>query len=389
MTSSISTSETKRNLAKFLWVQDVHFGVPGLPLNAVTQAFMYVYSVAKRKGIKSVVFGGDTTDRELPLWSQGALEFIKFTHWLVEDAYENDIEIIGFEGTPSHDRKQFVLFEKAKETMGNDVKLLYVSKLSIIELENFGNVLIVPDEWRSKATDTYDEVLVLLKEKGLDKVDWCFMHGTFKHQVPSFAQHRLDLHDPDDYCAIVEKGIFIGHEHAYSEYKKIHCAGSLERWSFGQEAEKGAFYVEELPNGSVFVEFIRNPFAQVYVDVIVEGLNSNEILNKIKKLGLNLNEEISIRLTTTHGIEVVNEFIEKYKFIYDKVKWKSKDLSKKGSKPVTLVEDTDLVFSNINLDHESIETFMLKRLTDKHPDKADQLRCLFKDVLTDFRGQNG
>ena len=246
-----------------------------------------------------------------------------------------------------------------------------------------------PDEWRTKAVDTYNEVLVLLKEKGLEKVDWAFMHGCFKYQMPNFLQHRLDLHDEEDYCKIVNKGIFIGHHHNFSEYKKIHCAGSLERWSFGQENEKGAFFVEELMNGEIYVEFIRNPCAQVYMDVIVDGLTSNEILSKIKKFDVDLHSPINIRLTTTSGIEVVNEFIDKYKYIYTEVKWKSKDLSKKGIKPVTQLVDDQLVFSKINLDFDTLETLMLNRLAEKYPEKISKLTYLFKDMLTDFRGKHG
>ena len=389
MTSLTSVSESKRERVSFLWVQDVHFGANGLPFNAVTQSFMYVYNVAKRKGIKAVVFGGDTTDRELPLWTDGAVEYIHFIDWLLKDAYVNGIEILGIEGTPSHDYKQFMLFEEIKASQKLETKLLYVSKLTIINLPMFGNVLIVPDEWRTKAVDTYNEVLVLLKEKGLEKVDWAFMHGCFKYQMPTFLQHRLDLHDEEDYCKIVNKGIFIGHHHNFSEYKKIHCAGSLERWSFGQESEKGAFFVEELMNGETYVEFIRNPCAQVYMDVIVDGLTSNEILSKIKKFDVDLHSPINIRLTTTSGIEVVNEFIDKYKYIYTEVKWKSKDLSKKGIKPVTQLVDDQLVFSKINLDFDTLETLMLNRLAEKYPEKISKLTYLFKDMLTDFRGKHG
>lgn len=350
---------------------------------------MYVYGVAKRKGIKGVVFGGDLTECELPIWTDGAIELIHFMDWLLEDAYKNDIEIFGIEGTPSHDRKQFMLFEEIKASRKLKTKLLYVSKLAIVQLPMFGNVLVVPDEWRTKASDTYEEIQVLLREKGLEKVDWAFMHGMFKYQMPTFLQHRLDLHDEEDFCKIVDKGIFIGHNHHFSEYKKIHCAGSLERWTFGQEHEKGAFLVEELMNGETYVEFIRNPYAQVYKDVIVDGLTSNEILNKIKQLDLDLHTPINIRLTTTSGIEVVNQFIEKYKYIYTEVKWRSKDLSKSKTKPVTSTLDMGMTFSKVNLDTDALETLMLKRIVDKYPDRRFNLTHLFKDVLSDFRGKDG
>ena len=99
---------------KWLWTQDIHFGVTSIPVGGVTESFKAVYEAGKRRGIKKLVIGGDITDKALDLTNDYGPEFITFAIWLIKDAEENDIEIIIIEGTPSHDWKQARLFERLK-----------------------------------------------------------------------------------------------------------------------------------------------------------------------------------------------------------------------------------------------------------------------------------
>ncbi len=367
---------------KWLWVQDVHFGVTSVPIGAITASFKCVYEAAKRRGISKVVFGGDVTDRPLSLVNDYASEYMQFIIWLLKDAFENDIEIIIIEGTPSHDWKQARLFEQMKKELGIDVKLVYITKLTIIHLEDFGNVLVVPDQWRPLASTTYNEVLTLLKEKELEQVDYAFMHGSFNYQVPKFLRSRLDLHDEDAYCKLVKKGIFIGHEHSYSTYKNIYCAGSLERTKHGQEEEKGAFFVEERLTGKLHVEFLRNSKAQVFKDVLVDGLTSDEILSKIEDMGINLEQPANIRLVVMRDVQVVSEFIKKYKLLYPEIKWSLKNVSSGNEKNEDFqLEQADIEFQQINLDRSAITSFLMKRIEEKYPEKVSQIKSLLEETI--------
>ena len=367
---------------KWLWVQDVHFGVTSVPIGAITASFKCVYDAAKRRGISKVVFGGDVTDRPLSLVNDYASEYMQFIIWLLKDAFENDIEIIIIEGTPSHDWKQARLFEQMKKELGIDVKLVYITKLTIIHLEDFGNVLVVPDQWRPLASTTYNEVLTLLKEKELEQVDYAFMHGSFNYQVPKFLRSRLDLHDEDAYCKLVKKGIFIGHEHSYSTYKNIYCAGSLERTKHGQEEEKGAFFVEERLTGKLHVEFLRNSKAQVFKDVLVDGLTSDEILSKIEDMGINLEQPANIRLVVMRDVQVVSEFIKKYKLLYPEIKWSLKNVSSGNEKNEDFqLEQADIEFQQINLDRSAITSFLMKRIEEKYPEKVSQIKFLLEETI--------
>ena len=367
---------------KWLWVQDVHFGVTSVPIGAITASFKCVYEAAKRRGISKVVFGGDVTDRPLSLVNDYASEYMQFIIWLLKDAFENDIEIIIIEGTPSHDWKQARLFEQMKKELGIDVKLVYITKLTIIHLEDFGNVLVVPDQWRPLASTTYNEVLTLLKEKELEQVDYAFMHGSFNYQVPKFLRSRLDLHDEDAYFKLVKKGIFIGHEHSYSTYKNIYCAGSLERTKHGQEEEKGAFFVEERLTGKLHVEFLRNSKAQVFKDVLVDGLTSDEILSKIEDMGINLEQPANIRLVVMRDVQVVSEFIKKYKLLYPEIKWSLKNVSSGNEKNEDFqLEQADIEFQQINLDRSAITSFLMKRIEEKYPEKVSQIKSLLEETI--------
>ena len=365
---------------KWLWVQDVHFGVPSIPVGAVTNSFKMVYEAAKRRGIKKLVIGGDLTDRPLELTNDYGSEFVQFGIWLLNDAEENDIEIIIIEGTPSHDWKQARIFERIKDSIGSKAKLVYISNLSIVYLDGFGNVLIVPDQWRSSTETTLLEVKTLLREKNLEQVDWAFMHGSFDYQVPEFLRRRLDLHKSDEYNRIVKKGIFIGHEHTRSSHQKIQCAGSLERTKHGQEEEKGGLFVEELVTGKIHIEFIRNSKAQIFKDIFVDDLTPEQILTGIEKQGIDLYQFANIRLVATTDIDVVNEFVKKYKLIYPEIKWSVKNMSTK-EETQTLSEVEMIEFSKVNLDTNTIKELLIGRLSDKYPDRLHSLKLTLDNTL--------
>lgn len=365
---------------KWLWVQDVHFGVPSVPVGAVSQSFKMVYEAAKRRGIRKLVIGGDLTDRPLELTNDYGSEFVQFVIWLLNDAEQNDIEIIVIEGTPSHDWKQARILEQLRESINSKAKLVYISVLSIVNLDGFGNVLIVPDQWRSSTETTLLEVKTLLREKNLEQVDWAFMHGSFDYQVPVFLRSRLDLHKSDEYLKIVKKGIFIGHEHTRSSHFKINCAGSLERTKHGQEEEKGGLYIEELVNGKVHVEFIRNSKAQIFKDILVDDLTPEQILSKIEKEGVNLEQFANIRLVATKDADVHNEFIKKYKQVYPEVKWSFKNMSSKEESQ-TLTEVELIEFSKVNLDTNTIKELLISRLADKFPDRLHSLKMVLDNTL--------
>ena len=364
---------------KWLWVQDIHFGVPSIPVGGITESFKAVYEAGKRRGIKKLVIGGDITDKALDLTNDYGPEFITFAIWLIKDAEENGIEIIIIEGTPSHDWKQARIFEKLKESLNSDVKLIYISTLSILYLEDFGNVLVVPDQWRASTSTTLMEVKTLLREKNLEQVDWAFMHGSFDYQVAEFLRKRLDLHDSDEYNQIVKKGIFVGHEHTRSSYQKIQCAGSIERTKHGQEEEKGGLFVEELPTGKIHIEFIRNNKAKVFKDILTDDLNPDVIFRKIDELKIDLNKFANIRLVATKDIEMVNEFIKKNKLIYPEIKWSVKNLSVKNQD--NLVELETIEFAKVNLDVGAIKDLLVSRLTKKHPDRLAGLKNVLDNTI--------
>ena len=367
---------------KWLWVQDVHFGVPTVPVGGITESFKYVYEEAKRKGIKTVVFGGDITDRPLSISDPYGPEYVEFVVWLLNDAQKNDIAIIIIEGTKSHDWGQGSLFESIKRESNIDVDLLYVDKLSIVTVNGFGNVLIVPDQWRTDASVTFNEVKQLLKEKGLEKVHYAFMHGSFRYQVPKFLRNRVELHDEEAYCSVVEKAILIGHEHSYSKYKIINCAGSLDRHKHGQEEEKGGFFGEQLANGNVLIEFIRNAKSQIFKDVPVDETTSDGILKAIRSYKIDLGQPCNIRLIALKDVQVVSEFIKKYKYEYPMVKWSVKNMTT-NERPVDefKLEDVDLTFNKVILETETLTNILKRRIEAKYPERCLDINSLLDEVI--------
>ena len=121
--------------------------------------------------------------------------------------------------------------------------------------------------------------------------------------------------------------------------------------------------------------------------MVVDGLDAQEILDKFFELGIDLEEPSHVRLVSTTGLTVINEFIKRYEVIYDTVKWSSKDLSKKGSsQTVAEIGETELSFSKINLDITTISTLLSDRIRSKHgEEKAKDLEVILNEVVEEVR----
>ena len=135
-------------------------------------------------------------------------------------------------------------------------------------------------------------------------------------------------------------------------------------------------------SGSLHVEFLRNSKAQIFKDVFVDGLTSDEILSRIEDMGVDLEQPANIRLVAMQDAQVVAEFIKKYKLIYSEIKWSLKNLSSPSEKTDDFqLEQANIEFQKINLDVGTITSLLMRRIEDKYPDKSSQIEVLFNETI--------
>ena len=190
------------------------------------------------------------------------------------------------EGTPYHDRNQPRYFERQKELCNINVDLRYFDKLDIEFIPSLNiHVLYVPDKWHEDTTETLREVKALLKERGLDKVDFALMHGAFSYQLPFIADEPT--HDEEEYLALVRYLIFIGHVHISMVNGRIIPSGSFDRLAHGEEGPKGFHTADvNLITGNFELKFHENRNAKVYKTKTISGDDLEVFWRDVNELAL-------------------------------------------------------------------------------------------------------
>lgn len=231
------------------------------------------------ESIDLFLIAGDFFDRLLSLPME---EVHLIGDWIVaflEKCRRHNVMVRIEEGTPSHDWKQSRLFHEKNKHMGSPVDLKYVDCLSIEYIEKFDvTILYVPDEWNDEADETWKQVSDLMRQMGLEKVDFACMHGCFQYQLPIVS---AAAHNEERYLSIVREVIFIGHHHHHTRYERIFAQGSFDRLSHGDEAPKG-FGLYTVDGDKRSLEFVENPHAKIYKTINMVGLSIVEVVKALE-----------------------------------------------------------------------------------------------------------
>jgi len=263
-------------------ISDIHLGHPDNPAVRIIQNLKRAFSNAADLAELDIIFiAGDVFDRLLSLPDDAVHEIDFWITHLLRLCKKHDIILRVLEGTPSHDWKQSKRFVKINELsrIGADVK--HVTELSVEYIERHGiNVLYVPDELPGGPNKTFESVISLLEEKGLQKVDYAIMHGQFAYQAVGNEQHLN--HIEDNYLSIVKEYIFVGHIHTFSTYDRIIAQGSFDRLRQGQEEAKGYVRATIRP-GFRSAKFIENVGAMRFVTIDCSDMDVDEALEHIRE----------------------------------------------------------------------------------------------------------
>lgn len=332
--------------------------------------------------VNALFIAGDFFDKILDLSFEWLEEVDLFIAKLLESCTDKGVMLRVLEGTPSHDMRQPERFVTIHKILNERCDFKYIDKLCIEWEEAIGaNVLYVPDEWRDKANDTFNEFKQALAERNLTSVDIAVMHGMFKHQVPNGIPVNDSYHNEPDYMDLVDEVIFIGHNHSHSVWGgKIVSQGSTDRLAHGEEEPKGFViaHINAGRNNDIF--FIENKQAQTYKTVQLYGLTAEEATAKVDKACLGLREDSRVRLEAEPGspvFQAVAEFTSKWSGIhFDKL---SKD---KDSGEITLaVASNEFThYKPIEITRQNVVGLLSKRLSDKRGFTDEQLAFMTNEV---------
>jgi DNA repair exonuclease SbcCD nuclease subunit len=277
-------------------VSDVHLGHHQNPASRITRNLRKAFADDAAMAILDIIFiAGDLFDRQLTFAHEDVPAIERWMTSFLRLAVKHDVVLRVVEGTPRHDWKQSLKLIQLNEDHQIGANIRYIPSLEIEyipEIER--HVLYIPDQF----TDSTDKTLAMVKDaiaaKGLKKVDLAIMHGHFDVQVPDIPD--IPKHSSEEYLALVEELIFIGHDHHHTVHGRIIAQGSFDRLAHGEEEPKGHVRATLHGDGNYEAKFVPNENALQFVSIDCQGLSAEESILKIRPIANSLPDESHVRL---------------------------------------------------------------------------------------------
>lgn len=293
-----------------LVIGDVHLNHPRTPtLHIITRLNAEVTCDRVFSQINFLVINGDLLDRVI-LRSRKESDLIDgWYSRLLFLAKKHNVCVRVVRGTPGHDCDQSkAIAIMAEEHYGKEIDVAYVETLSIEHISRFSiDVLYVPDEWRPTTEQTQREIQELLESRGIDKVDYCFVHGAFFYQLPKVSNANIKF-DERFFLDRCRKQIFVNHIHKPSSFERIYAPGSFDRLSQGETEAKG--FIRWTSGEVDLVQFVENKGAMIYQRVYCLFDELEEAIKHLK---------IQVKNTPDDSyVEVVLKQSSKYRSALDK-----------------------------------------------------------------------
>lgn len=365
------------NKLKYLLLSDIHLGhdinKTADIINNLDSFFLrYKKDIVK---VKYIFILGDVFDKLLSNNNKDSALIYGWLSRLVLFCTEYNIKLRILEGTPGHDFHQIDIIDKIITNLKIDIDYKYFDKLDIEQNEDF-NILYVPDEWNHKSEDTYKEVLSLLKEKSLDKVDICIMHGAFQYQIPYVTSPAF--HIEDNYLSITNYTINIGHVHNHTKFEKIIVPGSFDALTFIDEniIKGGIIVTLDLSNQSFTYNFLPNIRSLIFRTIKVDDLEYTSLTDALLKFNteaIKNKKKIHVRLYSKDKSNKLSWSLRELSAEYPELIIKYTTVIEKDTTNVKDILKKDVITRTIlRLDKDNITNLVQEELISKDIDKTLQ-----------------
>lgn len=267
------------------FISDIHLGNRLVPAANTIKGLVHSFSDTVMGKLDMVVIAGDLFDSELTLSQDAVIDIQLWMIYFLKRCRRFNVKLRSLEGTPSHDRGQNSQLPLLNSAISKDEQadLRYYDKLTIDHEEDYDmDFLYVPDEWRHDVNDTWNEVLELLGNHGIDKVDFSIMHGMFKYQIPE--AYNMVGHSEDNYLSITRRYITIGHVHTMTTFDRILAQGSFDCVRHGEPGTKGFFIVKSHENQiDDKITFMENKHVTPFTTIDICGVKYGDAVVLIEK----------------------------------------------------------------------------------------------------------
>lgn len=369
MTSSF---KTRKRAVKYAVISDIHLGNKrNSAKSIIANLNKHVSNSAFISTLDILFIAGDLFDEMLYLSADEVGDIQVWMGHLLSICRKLKVKLRVLEGTPSHDRRQSRLFLKLDEIQMQSgkyhsdeaVDLQYYDEIAIEYMEDLDlSVLYIPDEMGPTTEAAHQQVLDLMRQRGIEYVDIAMMHGLFTYQLPENIPN-IPRHDEESYLSIVRYLINIGHIHTFSTYSRIIAQGSFDRLSHNEEEPKGFAVIELSTDDTYKAEFVENTGAAIFKTITCTEMDMAESLVYLDSVvsGIPSGANLRIEAGVSHAIGTNLAVI--------KTRWPDYIWSfigrDKGKKEKKALVDTQRTYVPIVLDRQTLAKVVIERLMRK------------------------
>lgn len=351
---------------KYLVLSDIHLGHNINKTENITNNLYKYFDMYKKdlKDLDMIFLAGDVFDR---LLINSSNEYILSVQWILDLVLyckKNNIMLRVLEGTPSHDWKQMKSISTILEKLNIELDYKYFDTLAIEHIDKFNiDILYVPDEYKHKASDTYQDVLKLLKKHKLTQVDIAIMHGHFRYQLPFELEA---MHKEEDYLSIVKHYINIGHFHTHTIFERILGQGSFDRLKHNEEEAKGGM-VMTIGDEDTY-KFLVNTNSMIFKTIKFKQEPLKEIIKVLDTELKSIKPGSNIKILSEHesflskNIEDIKKRYPIFNIKYEKNKIKEKKKS---------IIDDKIVINSFSITPENITELMSEQMLKHNLNKSE------------------
>ena len=361
---------------KGVMIADIHFGA--LPVERLYNELEIFLDFIEKKSLDFIVILGDWFDKKINLNSKDAKYSTVFFERICQICIDNDIKLRIIQGTESHDNSQLEVLEILAKNKPVDFKVFY--EVEEEELFPDFNVLYVPEEYINSIDEKYGKYMN-------KKYDMIFGHGMIQEvkfaaliQSSETTMKKAPIFKSKMLCDMCYGPIFFGHIHTKDIFNdRLYYVGSYRRWKFGEEEDKGFYYVKYENDTKEFeAKFIVNDKAMKYDTIEIYEkesgfykLNTENQIKYIQNLIQSFEYDfLRLQFYIPQGYEnenllinMVNESFGKYKNLKLDFKVNSKIKSKREveEKINLLLDKYGFIFDNKIDTYTKINKFILEK----------------------------
>ena len=361
---------------KGVMIADIHFGA--LPVERLYNELEIFLDFIEKKSLDFIVILGDWFDKKINLNSKDAKYSTVFFERICQICIDNDIKLRIIQGTESHDNSQLEVLEILAKNKPVDFKVFYEAEEE--ELFPDFNVLYVPEEYINSIDEKYGKYMN-------KKYDMIFGHGMIQEvkfaaliQSSETTMKKAPIFKSKMLCDMCYGPIFFGHIHTKDIFNdRLYYVGSYSRWKFGEEEDKGFYYVKYENDTKEFeAKFIVNDKAMKYDTIEIYEkesgfykLNTENQIKYIQNLIQSFEYDfLRLQFYIPQGYEnenllinMVNESFGKYKNLKLDFKVNSKIKSKREveEKINLLLDKYGFIFDNKIDTYTKINKFILEK----------------------------